>query len=51
MKALEKLEENVKHISDQNDVIISTLVAILTAIDDRQIEAIKIRLQEQVLQN
>ena len=51
MKALEKLEENIQHVKYQNDVIISTLVKILGAIDDKQIEAIKIRLEEQIIQN
>lgn len=51
MKAIEKLEQNVEHITNQNDVIISTLVKILGAIDDKQIEAIKIRLEEQIIQN
>jgi len=51
MKALENLEENIQHVKYQNDVIISTLVKILDAIDSKQIEAIKIRLEEQIIQN
>lgn len=47
----EKIDRNVEHVSNQNDVIISTLVKILEAIDSKEIQGIKIRLEEQVMQN
>jgi len=47
----QRIDDNVNHISFQNDVIISTLVKILEAIDSKEIQAIKIRLEEQIIQN
>ncbi len=40
--------EALDHITHQNDVVISTLIKILEAIDSKEIQGIKIALKEKI---
>jgi len=51
MVTLKELSEDVEHVKYQNDVIVSTLIKILEAIDNKEIQGIKIMLTEKALQN
>ncbi len=51
MGTLKEIKEQVDHVKYQNDVIVSTLIKILEAIDNKEIQGIKIMLTEKVLQN
>ena len=45
----EQLKQELDHIVNQNDVIVSTLIKILEAIDSKEIQGIRIALQEKIL--
>lgn len=51
MVTLKEVKEMIDHVSNQNDVIVSTLIKILEAIDNKEIQGIKIMLTEKTLQN
>ena len=51
MVTLKEIKEDVEHVRYQNDVIVSTLIKILEAIDNKEIQGIKIMLTEKALQN
>jgi len=51
MVTLKEIKEDVQHVSNQNDVIVCTLIKILEAIDNKEIQGIKIMLTEKALQN
>ena len=51
MVTLKEMKEVVDHVSNQNDVIVCTLIKILEAIDNKEIQGIKVMLTEKALQN
>jgi len=51
MVTLKEIKEDVEHVRYQNDVIVSTLIKILEAIDNKEIQGIKVMLTEKALQN
>ncbi len=51
MVTMKEVKEMIDHVSNQNDVIVSTLIKILEAIDNKEIQGIKIMLTEKTLQN
>jgi len=44
-----EIKQDLDHIVNQNDVIVSTLIKILEAIDSKEIQGIRIALQEKIL--
>jgi len=51
MVTLKEMKEVIDHVSNQNDVIVCTLIKILEAIDNKEIQGIKVMLTEKALQN
>ncbi len=51
MVTMKEIKEVVDYVSRQNDVINSTLIKILEAIDNKEIKEIKGMLTEKTLQN
>lgn len=45
----EEIKQELEHVINQNDVIVSTLIKILEAIDSKEIQGIRIALQEKIL--
>lgn len=45
----EEIKQELEHVTHQNDVIIATLIKILEAIDSKEIQGIRIALQEKIL--
>lgn len=49
MATKKEIKQDLDHIVNQNDVIVSTLIKILEAIDSKEIQGIRIRLEEKLI--